>query len=86
MKMLTGYLEPSSGDIRIDGLDIIRERREIQTRIGYLPENCPLYPEMTVIDYLEYQATLHGVPDRERSAAIRSSRQVTIHRAVESNA
>lgn len=70
MKMLTGYLEPNSGDIRIEGLDIREQRREAQQRIGYLPENCPLYPEMTVIDYLDYQVTLHGMPEPERPAAI----------------
>jgi ABC-2 type transport system ATP-binding protein len=73
MKMLTGFLEPSAGDILIEGLDIGEQRREVQKRIGYLPENCPLYPEMTVIDYLEYQATLHGVPEAERPAAIRTA-------------
>jgi len=73
MKMLTGFLEPGSGTIRIDGLDIGEQRRAVQRRIGYLPENCPLYPEMTVIDYLEYQAALHGVPVAERPAAIRSA-------------
>lgn len=73
MKMLTGYLEPSAGDIRIDGLNIRERRREIQGRIGYLPENCPLYPEMTVIDYLEYQATLQGVPQAKMPAAIRTA-------------
>lgn len=73
MKMLTGFLEPSAGEIRIDGLDIASERRAIQRRIGYLPENCPLYPEMTVIDYLEYRAALQGVPVGERPAAIREA-------------
>jgi ABC-2 type transport system ATP-binding protein len=73
MKMLTGFLEPSAGEIRIDGLDIATERRAIQRRIGYLPENCPLYPEMTVIDYLEYRAALQGVPVGERPAAIREA-------------
>jgi len=73
MKMLTGYLEPSAGDIRIEGLDIREQRREVQQHIGYLPENCPLYPEMTVIDYLEYQAALHGVPEPDRPAAIRAT-------------
>ena len=73
MKMLTGFLEPSSGTIRIDGLDLAEHRREVQRRIGYLPENCPLYPELTVIDYLEYQAALHGVPIGERPAAIRQA-------------
>lgn len=73
MKMLTGYLEPNAGDIRIEGLDIREQRREVQQRIGYLPENCPLYPEMTVLDYLDYQATLHGVPEPGRPAALRTA-------------
>ena len=59
MKMLTGYLEPSSGHINIDGLSIGSDTGLIQKKIGYLPENCPVWPEMTVIDYLEYQALLH---------------------------
>src|SRR5690606_732514 len=45
MKMLTGYLEPTAGSIRIDGLEIGRDTRAIQARIGYLPENCPVWPE-----------------------------------------
>jgi ABC-2 type transport system ATP-binding protein len=71
MKMLTGFLEPSSGTIRIDGLDLAERRREVQRRIGYLPESCPLYPEQTVLDALELQAVLHGIPAAERPAAIR---------------
>jgi len=73
MKMLTGYLEPDAGAIRVEGFDLREQPREVQRRIGYLPENCPLYPEMTVIDYLDYQATLHGVPASERPAAIRQA-------------
>lgn len=73
MRMLTGYLEPDAGAIRIDGLDIGGHRSQVQQRIGYLPENCPLYPEMTVIDYLDYQATLHGLPPSQRPAAIREA-------------
>ncbi len=70
MKMLTGYLEPTAGRILIDGLEIGDDTAAIQRRIGYLPENCPLWPEMTVIDYLDYQAALHGVPEAERDAAV----------------
>jgi ABC-2 type transport system ATP-binding protein len=70
MKMLTGFLEPTSGTIRVEDLDIDRDRRAIQRRIGYLPENCPLYPEMTVIDYLDYQAGLHGLANDKRPHAI----------------
>lgn len=71
MKMLTGYLEPTSGFIQIDNLDMATNREDIQQRIGYLPENDPLYPEMTVIDYLDYAASLHGVKQSERAKRIR---------------
>jgi len=77
MKMLTGFLEPDAGEIRVDGLDIATQRRAVQGRIGYLPENCPLYPEMTVIDYLDHQAALHGVGPDDRPAAIRGALERT---------
>ncbi len=73
MKMMTGYLEPTEGNIIIDGLDIGKQRRKIQKKIGYLPENCPVYPEMTVLDYLEYSAALHGVAKQDRPALIREA-------------
>ncbi|MFQ5610440.1 MAG: ABC transporter ATP-binding protein [Woeseiaceae bacterium] len=70
MKMITGFLEPSEGSIRVDDLVIGRDTAAIQARIGYLPENCPVWPEMTVIDYLDYQGGLHGIPADQRKAAI----------------
>lgn len=70
MKMITGFLEPTAGRIRIDDLEVGRDTRAIQARIGYLPENCPVWPEMTVIDYLDYQAALHGVPEDRRPRAV----------------
>lgn len=73
MKMLTGYLEPSAGRIEIDGLDIAERREAVQQRIGYLPENCPLYPDMTVIDFLAYAAQLHNVPPARQAAAVRQA-------------
>jgi ABC-2 type transport system ATP-binding protein len=71
MKMLTGYLEPSAGSILIDGQDLAAHRREAQRKIGYLPENCPLYPDLTVLEHLDYQGALHGIPAGQRPAAIR---------------
>jgi ABC-2 type transport system ATP-binding protein len=56
---------------------MLTRRREAQQRIGYLPENCPLYPDMTVIDYLVYHAGLHGVGDRERPARVLGAIQRT---------
>ena len=70
MKMMTGYLEPTSGSIEVDQLQIDTDMRAIQARIGYLPENCPVWPEMTVIDYLKYQAHLHGVEDAKIQPAV----------------
>jgi ABC-2 type transport system ATP-binding protein len=61
MKMLSGYLEPSSGSIHINGLDLAAESLQIQEQLGYLPENLPVYPDMTVADYLDYAATLKGL-------------------------
>ncbi|HKJ52553.1 MAG TPA: ABC transporter ATP-binding protein [Gammaproteobacteria bacterium] len=71
MKMISGYLEPSSGRIEIEGMDIARQRTEVQRRIGYLPETLPIYPEMSVADYLDYAARLKGLPDATLSAEIR---------------
>lgn len=77
MKMLTGYLEPTEGTITIDGLELGDNRKKIQKKIGYLPENCPVYPEMSVVGYLEYGAALHGVPENERGDRIREALQRT---------
>ncbi len=73
MKMLTGFLEPTQGRIVIDGMDVRENLEDIQAKIGYLPENCPVYPEMTVIDYLDYAASLHGVAQGERNTALRAA-------------
>jgi len=73
MKMLTGFLEPSAGQITLEGYDLATDRRRAQRLIGYLPENCPLYLEMTVIDFLQYQAGMHGIPELQQLAAVRQA-------------
>lgn len=65
MKMLTGYLDASDGHVRVDGLDVATEREAVQRRIGYLPENAPLYDEMVVQEYLATMAALRGVPEAD---------------------
>lgn len=77
MKMMTGFLEPTSGSIRIDGQEVGEATREIQSRIGYLPENCPLWPEMTVIDYLDFQGVMLGISDENRPQVMRKAIQRT---------
>jgi ABC-2 type transport system ATP-binding protein len=76
MKMITGYLEPHAGRIGINGKSIIENPLEVQKLIGYLPESSPLYPDMTVVGYLEYVCDLRGILGAARPVAIRKA----IHR------
>lgn len=62
MKIMTGYLDATSGSVTVDGLDVDGDRHAVQHKIGYLPENAPLYEEMLVQEYLEMMAELRGVP------------------------
>ena len=64
LRVLAGYLPASGGDVRVAGHDVARESLEVRRRIGYLPENCPLYPEMRVDEYLRFRARLKGVAGR----------------------
>jgi ABC-2 type transport system ATP-binding protein len=61
MKILTCYIAPSDGDAKINNLSILESQQEIKTKIGYLPENNPLYHDMPVLDYLKFVADLQGV-------------------------
>ncbi len=64
MKILSGYLPADAGEVRIAGFDILSQSLKARSRIGYLPENVPLYPEMRVGEYLRYRAALKGVRSR----------------------
>ncbi|MEJ6641643.1 MAG: ATP-binding cassette domain-containing protein [Akkermansiaceae bacterium] len=61
LRMLTGFLPPTSGAARIAGHDIFRESLEVRKRIGYMPENVPLYTEMRVNEYLRFRGALRGL-------------------------
>ncbi len=69
IKILTGYLHPDAGTVMVDGLDVLTHTREVQARIGYLPENAPLYPELSVQAYLKMMAELRQIPPGEQRAA-----------------
>jgi ABC-2 type transport system ATP-binding protein len=62
MRMITGFLAATAGKVRVAGLDVEREPLAVRARIGYLPENVALYPEMRVDEYLRYRAAVEGVP------------------------
>jgi len=61
MKIITCYIPPTEGTVEIDGHNIFDHSLEVRRKIGYLPEMNPLYPDMNVLDYLDYSARLHGV-------------------------
>lgn len=61
MRMITGFLEPTDGTIKIDGMNVVDYPVETKSKIGYMPESAPLYGEMVVEDYLRYVAKMCGV-------------------------
>ncbi|MBU6428552.1 MAG: ABC transporter ATP-binding protein, partial [Cyanobacteria bacterium REEB65] len=65
MRMITGFLSPSAGRVTIGGLDMAKDPLKAKALIGYLPESVPLYPEMTVRDYLRFVGLLKGIPRSE---------------------
>src|SRR5512141_3080490 len=65
MRILTGFLPPTSGTATVAGFDVVEQSLDVRRRIGYLPESVPLYTEMTVWGYLNFMAELRGVKDRE---------------------
>ena len=64
MRLLAGFFVPDEGAIELAGVDVLRDPLEAKRRIGYLPEHCPLYPEMRVDEFLKYRAVLKGVLGR----------------------
>ena len=70
MRMITGFLAPSEGQIFIDGEDITKAPVESKKKIGYMPESAPLYGEMIVEDYLKYIAQMHGEDPAQKVPAL----------------
>lgn len=73
LRILAGFLIPSSGQASVAGYDVVQQPIEVRRRIGYLPENCPLYPGMKTVEYLRFRAGLKGI---HGSAASRRIEQV----------
>jgi ABC-2 type transport system ATP-binding protein len=65
MRILTGYMPPSSGKAEVAGFDVVEQSLEVRRRVGYVPETVPLYPDMTVSDYLKFMADLRRVPNAQ---------------------
>ncbi len=75
MKMITGYVRPDSGTARVDGIDVMKDPVAVKRKIGYLPENAPAYPEMTVAEFLGFIAEVRGFRDS-------ATRKAQVDRAV----
>lgn len=61
MRILTGFMPPSQGEVTVDGTDIFEDPQKVKAVIGYLPENPPVYPELTVFEFLSFIAEIKGV-------------------------
>src|SRR5438477_12613679 len=70
MRLITQYYEPDTGDIKLDGVPLADAAREAKRRIGYLPENNPLYGDMLVCDYLGFIADLRDLAGAGRRQAL----------------
>ena len=66
MNMITGYIEQTEGTITVNNFDTIKQAKKAKKCIGYMPENVPLYTDMTVKEFVSYMAELKGVPKKER--------------------
>ena len=77
MRILTGYMPPTEGKAMVAGLDVFTQPTEAKRRTGYLPETPPLYPDMTVREYLDFVAKIKGVPPKERRNRVASTMERT---------
>jgi ABC-2 type transport system ATP-binding protein len=75
MKMITGFVRPDSGTATVDGVDVMKDPVAVKRKVGYLPENAPAYPEMTVAEFLGFIAEVRGFRDP-------ASRRAHVERAV----
>ncbi len=70
MRILTCYLPPTEGTARVAGCDVFAQPMDVKRRVGYLPETPPLYPDLSVAEYLDFCAKIKGVPARERKTRV----------------
>ena len=77
MNMITGFIEPSSGKIIIDGYDISKRPKKAKRQIGYMPEGVPLYNDLTVKEFITYMAELKKVPSKEKKQKVQKAMEDT---------
>ena len=77
MNMITGFIEPTSGRIIVDGYDISKKPKKAKRQIGYMPEGVPLYGDLTVKEFVTYMAELKGVPKKQKKEMVAKAIQET---------
>lgn len=77
MNMITGYIEPTSGKIEINGYDINKKPQKAKKEIGYMPEGVPIYNDLTVKEFISYMADLKGIKKKDKKAEIQKVIQET---------
>jgi ABC-2 type transport system ATP-binding protein len=77
MKMIAGFLTPTAGTARLSGHDVLAEPLEVKRRLGYLPEGAPTYPDMTVLAFLDWVASVRGFAGAERRSRVERAMRAT---------
>lgn len=77
MNMITGFIEPTEGDIIVNGQNIYLNPKKVKSQIGYMPEGTPLYSDLTVKEFINYMAELKSIPRKERKEAVQKAIEST---------
>lgn len=77
MNMITGFIEPTEGDVIVNGQNIYLNPKKVKSQIGYMPEGTPLYLDLTVKEFINYMAELKSIPRKERKEAVQKAIEST---------
>lgn len=85
MNMITGFIEPTSGEIIVDGYNVDQKPKKVKAQIGYMPEGTPLYSDLTVKEFIKYMADLKMIPKKKRKEAVEKAINETGLEKVQNN-
>ncbi len=85
MNMITGFIEPTAGEIIVDGYNVDQKPKKVKAQIGYMPEGTPLYSDLTVKEFIKYMADLKMIPKKKRKEAVEKAINETGLEKVQNN-
>lgn len=85
MNMITGFIEPTAGEIIVDGYNVDQKPKKVKAQIGYMPEGTPLYSDLTVKEFIKYMADLKMIPKKKRKEAVQKAINETGLEKVQNN-